>query len=100
VTAISRPSSTRPAAADLNRGFSNGMEFAGVVLVFFFAGFGLDKWLDTAPWCTLGLTLFGIVGSFVRAWYAYAAEMDRLQAQRQQSRTVGQPGQRTEGSVA
>ena len=100
MTAISRPSSKRPAAADLNRGFSNGMEFAGVVLVFFFAGFGLDKWLGTAPWCSLGLTLFGVFGSFVRAWYVYAAEMDRHEAKRQQSRTVGLPAQRTEDSVA
>lgn len=63
----------------------------GVVLVFFFAGFGMDHWLGTKPWFTLGLTIFGIVGTFVRAYYAYVAEMDRHQRDRQQSRTVGTP---------
>lgn len=67
------------------------MEVVGVVLVFFFAGLGLDNWLDTAPWFTLGLTVFGIIGTFVRAYYAYSAEMDRHQRERQQSRTVGAP---------
>jgi len=102
VTAVSRPSSQRYSARELNRGLSNGMELAGVVLVFFFVGFGLDKWLGTAPWLTLGLTLFGIVGTFLRTYYAYSADMARLEAQRKQSRTVGAPvvGSHSEDSVA
>jgi F0F1-type ATP synthase assembly protein I len=67
------------------------MEFAGVVLVFFFIGFGLDKWIDTAPWFTIGLTLVGIVGVFVRTYFAYTADMARLEAARRQSLTVGVP---------
>ena len=74
------------------------MEVVGVVLVFFLAGLGLDNWLDTAPWFTLGLTIFGVVGTFVRAYYAYAAEMDRLQRERQQSRTVGAPATTPQGT--
>lgn len=91
VTVASRPSPQRYSARELNRGLSNGMEFAGVVLVFFFIGFGLDKWLGTGPWFTLGFTLFGIVGTFLRTYYAYSADMARLEAQRRQSLTVGAP---------
>lgn len=91
VTAVSRPSTQRYSARELNRGLSNGMELAGVVLVFFFIGFGLDKWIGSGPWFTLGFTLFGIVGTFLRTYYAYSADMARIEAQRQQSRTVGAP---------
>lgn len=100
MTALSHPTPKRTPSAELNRGLSNGMEFAGVVLLFFFAGFGLDKWIGTAPWFTLGLTLFGVLGSFARSWYAYAAEMDRLEAKRLQSRTVGAPARQSEESAA
>lgn len=102
MTPLARPSRKRSSAAELNRGLSNGAEFAGVVLVFFFGGFGLDKWLGTAPWCAVGLTIFGVVGVFVRTWYAYSAEMDRLQQQRSTHRTVGTPvtTHQTEGHAA
>lgn len=88
---IVRPPRKRTSAGELNRGLSNGAELAGVILVFFFGGLGLDAWLNTAPWFTIGLTIFGIVGVFVRAWYAYAAEMDRHQQQLAANRTVGAP---------
>ena len=38
----------------------------------------------------LGLTVFGIVGTFVRAYYAYTTEMDRLDAERRAPRSNGQ----------
>ena len=28
-------------------------------------GYGLDRWLGTSPWLTLGFTLFGIAGGFL-----------------------------------
>lgn len=86
VTSSSRPSNSRPSAAELNRGLSNGVELAGVVVVFFLIGFGLDKAFHTGHWFMLGFTVFGIVGSFVRAYYAYTAEMDRLDRQRRTPR--------------
>ena len=82
MTSASRPQPKRASAAELNRGLSNGIEIAGVVLVFFGIGFGVDHWLGPGHWFTLGLTLFGIIGVFARTWYAYAAEMDRLEAER------------------
>lgn len=72
--------------AQLNQGVSNGVEIAGVLLVFFFIGFGLDHWLGTRPWFMVGFTVVGIVGIFVRAWYGYSAEMDRLDAERKAPR--------------
>jgi F0F1-type ATP synthase assembly protein I len=102
VTAVSRPSNQRYSARELNRGLSNGMEFAGVVLVFFFIGFGLDKWIGTAPWFSIGLTLFGVCGVFLRTYFAYTADMARHEAALRQSRTVGvpAPASQTEDPVA
>ncbi|MGD9703674.1 MAG: AtpZ/AtpI family protein [Acidimicrobiia bacterium] len=55
--------------------FSKGIEFVGVLLVFFGLGWFADRALGTAPWCTIALTLLGVTGQFVRVWYAYDAEM-------------------------
>ncbi len=97
-----RPPRKRSSAGELNRGLSSGAEFAGVILVFFFGGFALDRWLDSGPWFTLGLTLFGVVGVFVRTWYAYVAEMERHEQRRAANRTVGAPvaSRESEGSAA
>jgi F0F1-type ATP synthase assembly protein I len=75
------------------------MELAGVVVVFFFIGFGIDKALHSGPWFMLGFTVFGIVGTFVRAYYSYSAEMDRLERERRAPRvTAAAPV--TEGHAA
>ncbi len=71
-----------PAAADMNRGISHGVEIAGVLLLFFFIGFVLDHVFGTKPWFMVIFTVLGILGIFVRAWYGYTYEMDRLDAQR------------------
>jgi len=84
VTAPSLPRTTNPDASPL-RGLSaaaNAFDVFGVVIVFFLIGLGLDTWLGTRPWFMLALTVVGIVGSFARAWFAYSAEMDRLDAER------------------
>ena len=83
---LPQPRTPAPKAVELNRGISNGVEIAGVLVFFFFAGLGLDAWLHTAPWFTVGFTVLGIVGIFVRAWYGYTTEMDRLDAERRAPR--------------
>ena len=80
------PRPPTPKNAELSRGISNGVEIAGVLLLFFFIGLGLDVGLHTKPWFTVGLTVVGIVGIFARAWYGYTAEMDRLDAERRAPR--------------
>jgi len=36
-----------------------GFEILAYILLFVGMGYGLDKWLDTKPWFTLFLSLFG-----------------------------------------
>jgi F0F1-type ATP synthase assembly protein I len=62
---------------------SHGIELVGAVLVFFFAGFGLDRWLGTGPLFTVILTVLGVIGAVARTWYSYTDSMKRLQAERQ-----------------
>ena len=81
MTAASRYLSPRT-SADQNRGISHGIELVGAVLVFFFAGFGIDRWIGSGPWFTVILTVLGVVGAVARTWYAYTDSMKRLQDER------------------
>lgn len=72
-----------------------GMDFALVVLVFLGIGYGLDGWLGTRPWCTVGLVVFGVVGQFVKMYYEYSATMDQLEQQRSQGAVAHQARQVT-----
>jgi F0F1-type ATP synthase assembly protein I len=71
---------------ELNRGFgealSRAFEFAVTTALFFVLGLLLDRWLGTTPLFMLVLTVFTLVGQFVRIWYAYDAEMRRHEAER------------------
>lgn len=60
----------------------NGAEIAVTLAVFFLIGFGLDTWLEWRPVLTIGFTLFGVVGHFVRTYYAYTAKMTHLESHR------------------
>ena len=59
-----------------------GMDFALVVLVFLGIGYGLDRWLGTRPGFMIGLTVFAVVGQFVKMYYDYTNTMEQLEAQR------------------
>jgi ATP synthase protein I len=59
-----------------------GMDFALVVLVFLGIGYGLDRWLDTRPLFMIGLTVFSVVGQFVKMYYDYTATMEQLESER------------------
>jgi F0F1-type ATP synthase assembly protein I len=43
-------------------------------------GFGLDRWLGTTPWLTVGLAMLGLVGVCVNLYYGYKHEMDEHEA--------------------
>lgn len=45
-------------------------------------GFGVDRWLGTTPWLTIGFTVFGLVGSIVSIYYRYRAQMARFEPAR------------------
>ncbi len=58
-------------------GFGNGLaqaiEFTAVPVLFTLGGVGLDRWLGTRPWFTLGLALFAITGVLLSTYYRYEA---------------------------
>ena len=66
----------------IDSSISQGAELAGSVLVFFLIGFGLDVWLGTTPGFMIGLVLFGVIGQFVKMYYAYSARMRTLEQER------------------
>ena len=69
----------------IDSSISNGAELAGVVVVFFLIGLGLDTWLGTTPWFMLGFLVFGVVGQFTKMYYAYSERMRTLESQRSES---------------
>ena len=77
--------------AMVDRGISQGAELAVGVLVFFGIGFAVDTWLGTTPAFMIGLTVFGVVGYFVRMYYAYNSEMTRLERERADKTQEGRP---------
>ncbi len=72
--------------ARIDTNVSRGTEMAGTVLVFLLIGLGVDAWLGTMPAFMIGLVVFSVVGQFVRTWYVYRDEMDRLQRERAEAR--------------
>ncbi len=63
----------------MNRGFGDGMSRAFELVVtpalFGLLGLGIDHVAGTSPVFVVALGLFGVVGTFVRLWYGYDAEM-------------------------
>ena len=66
----------------MNTHVSQGAELAIGILVFFFIGLGIDAWLGTTPVFMIALTVFSVVGHFVKMYYAYTNTMEQLEAQR------------------
>ena len=66
----------------IDSSISNGAELAGVVLVFFLIGLGIDVWAGTTPWFMIALTVFGTVGQFVKMYFTYSARMRTLEQAR------------------
>jgi F0F1-type ATP synthase assembly protein I len=62
---------------------TQGMDAALTLVLFFFIGFGLDRWLGTTPWFMIAMSLLAGIGYFVKFKYRYEAEMTRHEAERQ-----------------
>ena len=85
----------------LHRGFGDSLarafELAVTTLIFFGIGWALDAWLGTTPWFMIGLSLFALVGQFIKLWYAYDIEMrqheDEHRARIRGGHHVGDTGQ-------
>ena len=65
----------------MNQGFGDGMsrafELVATPLVFGGLGYLVDLVAGTAPVFMIVLAVFGVIGTFVRFWYGYDAEMRR-----------------------
>lgn len=63
----------------MNQGFGDGMsrafELVATPLLFGVVGLLIDQVAGTAPAFVVAFGLFGVVGTFVRMWYGYDAEM-------------------------
>ena len=71
--------------SSIDSSISNGAELAGVVVVFFLIGLGLDAWWGTTPWLMITLALFGMVGQFTKMYFAYTERMKVLEKHRAES---------------
>ncbi len=74
----------KPTHSDSN--LARGMDLAFTLGVFLVAGLLLDRWLGTAPVCTIAGIVIASVGQFVRMKYAYDATMEQLEAERRAAR--------------
>ena len=77
----------------MNQGFGDGMarafELVATPLVFGGIGLLIDRVAGTSPVFVVVLGLFGVVGTFVRLWYGYDAEMRTHEASGRWARSVG-----------
>ncbi len=71
---------------ELNQGlgdaFATAFEFAAVTAIFLGIGWLLDRWLGTAPWFMVGLTLFCLIGKSILLLATYNERMKRHEAER------------------
>jgi len=67
---------------------ARGFEMVATVAVFSVLGLLLDTWLGTTPLLTIGLSVFAMVGTFVRLWYQYDAEMRAHEARLREQREI------------
>ena len=72
----------KPKPVALDSGVSQGAELAVGILVFFLIGLGIDTWLGSTPGFMIGLTVFAVVGNFVRMYYSYTSAMRHLEKER------------------
>ena len=64
-----------------------GAEISVSVGVFLAIGLLVDNWLGTQPIFTIALSLFSLLGSFVRMWYVYDGNMQVQEIKRQRAAT-------------
>lgn len=71
-----------PLKATPNDALGLGMDAALTILLFFGAGFALDRWLGTTVLFMILFTVLAAVGYFVKFKYRYDQEMERHDAER------------------
>ena len=71
-----------PLKSSPNDALGHGMDAALTILLFFGAGFALDRWLGTTAVFMIAMTFVAAIGYFLKFKYRYDLEMDRLDAER------------------
>jgi F0F1-type ATP synthase assembly protein I len=69
------PSRKSTSTGALGEGFSRAFEFAVTPGVFAAIGYGFDRLFGTRPVIMIGLTVFAVIGMFVKMWIDYDASM-------------------------
>lgn len=77
LNSFSHRARTRTESATIN----GGLEIGLTILLFVLLGLAIDNWLGTEPAFVIGLFLFAAVGSGLRYYYTYTADMERLEAE-------------------
>lgn len=71
-----------PKPVRMDQSVSQGTEFVGTLVVFFLIGLGLDALFDTMPVFMIALSVFSLVGQFIRTYYVYSSAMRHLEQER------------------
>jgi len=58
-------------------GFTQAVEMALIPAVLAGLGLVLDRWLGIVPILTITLTVFGMAGTFARAYYTYTGTIEQ-----------------------
>jgi hypothetical protein len=67
---------------DMDDNVGRGIEMALTVTLMVGIGYGLDRWLGTAPIFMIVLAILAGVGFFAKFKYQYDARMEQLEAER------------------
>ena len=59
-----------------------GIDNALAIALLFGVGYGLDRWLGTAPWLMIVFVVLGGIGVFAKMKYRYDAQMEQHEAER------------------
>jgi F0F1-type ATP synthase assembly protein I len=76
-------------APRMDDAFGRGVDIALTVALFVLVGYGLDRWLGTVPWFTIGMTVLAGIGFFAKYKYQYDAAMERHEAERRERAQAG-----------
>jgi hypothetical protein len=76
------PKQPRDVRVSTDDSLGHGMDAVGVLVLFFGAGWGLDRLFGTTPVFMIVMTVLGSIGLFAKFKYSYAQRMDELDAER------------------
>ena len=76
------PTPPKDVRAKSDDALGHGMDAVITLMLFFGAGFGIDRLAGTTPLFMIVLRIVGAVGIFARFYYSYEQRMQDLEAER------------------